>query len=59
MVTTYAKDKTDKHNLSYIVRSGLAGGVAGCVVSLILSIVKKKLADLLNVVGKDNRCTPR
>lgn len=36
MVATNVKGKTrDKQSLQYIIRSGLAGGVAGCVVRLV------------------------
>lgn len=38
-MSSHVRTRHDKQNLHYIVRSGIAGGVAGCVVRLALFLI--------------------
>lgn len=46
-----ASPQTDTQSLHYIIRSGLAGGIAGCVVSRFLI----SFVSLTQDIGKDRR----
>jgi len=45
----------DKQSISYIARSGLAGGIAGCVVRR--RRPWRSLTLIISVAGKIGRCT--
>lgn len=61
MVATDATNTRDKQSLHYIVRSGLAGGIAGCVVSHLFGSSDLGLGEVVTIwfTGEDGRCAAR
>lgn len=51
--------KRNTQSLDYVWRSGVAGGMAGCAVSLILRYKRGCDEPLMICVGQDPRCAPR
>ena len=52
-----ASEKNRTQSLDYVIRSGIAGGIAGCMVMRVFMCISKNMTDIL--LGKDKCSTSR